>query len=185
MLFVAWMLCVPPPQFAERAPSPQFAAYAPDPQFEQGGTSADATAAVGLPIGAEAVATTFTPPLPAPPASTFTVTLWTARWCSSCQPAHKQLDELYGEGWPVQYVDYDEHQQAALQRGIALLPCYVIERGGKEVARRTGLQAKQVIVEWMRSSGVRQHQTAGLPNALPAQGCAGGACNTTTNRRGR
>lgn len=146
------------------------------PDAQSSGTPADAIATAGQPIGAEAVA--IVPP-PAPPASpAFTVTLWTAKWCPSCQPAHKQLDELYGEGWPVQFVDYDEHQADAVKRGIALLPCYVIERDSKEVARRTGLQAKSVIIEWMRANGVRQQQAVGLPSAMPAQGCVGGVCPT-------
>lgn len=102
-------------------------------------------------------------PFIAPPADPpITVQLWSVgtpekpSWCGACIVAHRQRDELQKEGWSIEVVDFDKHRAEAGKRKIAAIPCYVIVRGGKEIARSVGVLPKDVLVKWFKRNGVTQ-----------------------------
>jgi thiol-disulfide isomerase/thioredoxin len=195
-LLLLCLLCTPPDALpdalpdslpdASGKPAPAAALPAPIP------------AVLPVPVTGAEAASSVTPP--APPAR---LALWTTenKWCLACVPAHKLLDELHAEGWPCEWVEFDEHRETAEKLGIRAIPTWVVTRAGKEVSRLSGVPSKARLIEWLKQTGAvprarnwsvdkqaanPNQSAAGDPPSAgllstttqPAQGCAGGTCPT-------
>ncbi len=69
-----------------------------------------------------------------------------ADWCGPCQmmkPAvHELANELQGR-LQVMEVNVDQNRDLARQYNVRSIPCFVVLRDGREVARRTGSMPKE------------------------------------------
>jgi thioredoxin 1 len=62
------------------------------------------------------------------------------------------IKELKGEfKGKVEFVKYnvDKEQEIAQKYGIMSIPTFVIEKGGKEIARTTGARSKEEFKRWV------------------------------------
>lgn len=71
-----------------------------------------------------------------------------AEWCGPCRSVSPVVDalalELAGSGKAqVLRVDVDKNPQAAAEHSVRSIPAFVVFKGGREVARRTGAIPKQ------------------------------------------
>ncbi len=75
-----------------------------------------------------------------------------APWCPPCKTMDPTIKELEGEfKGKVEFVKYnvDKEQEIAQKYGIMSIPTFVIEKGGKEIARTTGARSKEEFKRWV------------------------------------
>jgi S1-C subfamily serine protease len=77
---------------------------------------------------------------------------------------------LKAEGFAVQKVDVDQHQDLVAKYRVSRIPCFVMLRDGQEVARQEGVSHYEQLVEMIRSASpaAPQPPAAGVPG-LPEQ----------------
>ena len=81
------------------------------------------------------------------------VDFW-ATWCPPCRMMAPAFEKAAGELWQeaiLAKLDTDEAAAAAAPFRIQGIPCLIVFRGGREVARQSGAQAAPEIVRWVRS----------------------------------
>ena len=75
-----------------------------------------------------------------------TAKYFTATWCGPCKTFKPVVIEIKEEGYSIEIIDIDEHQDIAVKYRISSAPTMVIEVNGIEVDRFIGaLPKKQVI----------------------------------------
>ncbi len=67
-----------------------------------------------------------------------------ATWCGPCRMLHPILDELEKEITNVKFVgiDCDDESNLAEDYNISNIPCVIIIKDGKEIARSVGFKSK-------------------------------------------
>lgn len=70
-----------------------------------------------------------------------------APWCGPCRIQDKILDELQSEGYDVEKINVDEHEELAEKHDVMSVPTILILDGETEVKRFTGLTQKNTIVD--------------------------------------
>ncbi len=71
-----------------------------------------------------------------------------ADWCPPCRTmkpiVHELSQELSGRLQVIE-VNVDQNQDLARQYGVRSIPCFVVTRDGKEVARQAGSMPKEAL----------------------------------------
>lgn len=79
-----------------------------------------------------------------------------ADWCGPCQmlkPIMAEFEEAHPE-ITVRRVNIDEDRELAERYGISSIPCLVVVKDGKEVAREVGvLPLKKIEKMWEKANG--------------------------------
>ena len=71
-----------------------------------------------------------------------------APWCGPCKFQDKILNELVDEGYDVEFVNVDEHEELANKYGILNVPAMIIfDDEENEVHRFIGLTQKKDLLE--------------------------------------
>lgn len=73
-----------------------------------------------------------------------------APWCGPCQMMKPVIEELEKElKDKVEFVEInvDEDQETASKYGVMGIPTFVIEKDGKEIARKTGFTSKEELLK--------------------------------------
>ena len=75
-----------------------------------------------------------------------TAKYFTATWCGPCKTFKPVVIELKEEGYSIEIIDIDEHQDISVKYRISSAQTMIIEENGIEVDRFIGaLPKKQVI----------------------------------------
>ena len=72
-----------------------------------------------------------------------------ANWCGPCRMLTPILDDISAE-IPVYKIDTDLEQELARNYGIMSIPCVIVFKKGKEIARSIGLKSKDEIMQMIR-----------------------------------
>lgn len=82
------------------------------------------------------------------------VVLFGASWCGPCKMYHPIVDEYAAENPDVKIVahDIDEAYVAAEAFGVMSVPTTIIVKGGREVARVTGLMRKAELESFVKEN---------------------------------
>ena len=72
-----------------------------------------------------------------------TAKYFTATWCGPCKTFKPVVIELKEEGYSIEIIDIDEHQDIAVKYRISSAPTMVIEENGIEVDRFIGALPKK------------------------------------------
>ena len=79
-----------------------------------------------------------------------------ADWCGPCQmlkPIMAEFEETHPEIM-VRRVNIDEDRELAEKYGVSSIPCLVVVKDGKEVAREVGvLPLKKIEKMWEKANG--------------------------------
>jgi thioredoxin 1 len=77
-----------------------------------------------------------------------------ATWCGPCRMLHPILDEVEKEITDVKFVgiDCDDESDIAEEFNVTNIPCVVIVKDGKEVARSVGFKPKAQIEAFVNSN---------------------------------
>lgn len=73
-----------------------------------------------------------------------------AEWCGPCrmmEPIFEELKKEYKEKVEFVEINVDEDPSTASKYGVMSIPTYVVEKDGKEVARRVGFTPKIEMVK--------------------------------------
>lgn len=70
-----------------------------------------------------------------------------APWCGPCRMQDKILDELISEGYDIEKVDIDEHEELAEKYDVMTVPTTIIFDEEHEVKRFIGLTQKDKLIE--------------------------------------
>lgn len=73
-----------------------------------------------------------------------------ALWCGPCQMMKPVIEELEKElAGKVEFVEInvDEDNETASKYGVMGIPTFVIEKDGREVARKTGFTSKEELLK--------------------------------------
>lgn len=79
------------------------------------------------------------------------VLYFTAPWCGPCKMLGPVMAEL-SEKFDIRKIDVDLNTQDAANFGVRNVPTLVLTRNGKEVARKTGMDTKENILQWYNSN---------------------------------
>tara|TARA_B100000315_G_scaffold171662_1_gene160182 strand:- start:76 stop:375 length:300 start_codon:yes stop_codon:yes gene_type:complete len=72
-----------------------------------------------------------------------TAKYFTATWCGPCKTFKPVVIELKEEGYSIEIIDIDEHQDISVKYRISSAPTMVIEENGIEVDRFIGALPKK------------------------------------------
>ena len=74
-----------------------------------------------------------------------------ASWCGPCQATAAILEPLAEKhkDFKIVSVDVDEEDELAEKYGVITIPCLVVFKGGKEVARDEGIMSEKRILKMM------------------------------------
>lgn len=77
-----------------------------------------------------------------------------ATWCGPCRMLHPVLDELEKEYKDVQFVgiDCDDESDVAEKFNVTNIPCVVLLKDGKEVARSVGFRPKNSMAQFIEEN---------------------------------
>lgn len=75
-----------------------------------------------------------------------TIKYFSATWCGPCKTFKPVMNEVAGEGHPVQFIDIDQSQDLAAKYNVRSVPTTVIEDNGIEVDRFVGSVSKQQVL---------------------------------------
>jgi thioredoxin 1 len=81
------------------------------------------------------------------------VDFW-AVWCGPCKVMDPVLEEIEKElsgKFEMVKVNVDEEPEKASSYGVMGIPTYVIEKDGKEVARKVGITPKAELIKLLQS----------------------------------
>lgn len=73
-----------------------------------------------------------------------------APWCGPCkmmEPIFKELKDEYKDKIEFVEINVDEDPATASNYGVMSIPTYIVEKDGKEVARRVGFTPKPEMVK--------------------------------------
>lgn len=71
-----------------------------------------------------------------------------APWCGPCRVQDKILNEMVDEGYNVEFINVDEHEELADKFGVSNVPSIIIlDDENNEVNRFIGLTQKNVLIE--------------------------------------
>lgn len=73
-----------------------------------------------------------------------------AQWCGPCKimnPVIEEIEKELGDKIEVEKINVDENSQKASQYGVMSIPTYVIEKDGREVARKIGVTPKAELIK--------------------------------------
>ena len=76
-----------------------------------------------------------------------TAKYFTATWCGQCKTFKPVVIELKEEGYSIEIIDIDEHQDIAVKYRISSAPTMVIEENGIEVDRFIGALPKKKVMQ--------------------------------------
>lgn len=100
--------------------------------------------------------------------------IFSATWCKPCTQLKRNVVVMSRNGWRVgplatddlEFIDVDGRDERLTKYKHASVPTLVIvDRSGKEIARREGVQTADSLAEWIRST-----RTSAAPPAIPVQG---------------
>ena len=77
-----------------------------------------------------------------------------AVWCGPCKVMDPVLDEIikeHGDKFEMVKINVDDEPEKASNYGVMGIPTYVIEKDGKEVARKVGITPKADLVKLLQS----------------------------------
>ncbi len=77
-----------------------------------------------------------------------------AVWCGPCKIMDPVLDEIikeHGDKFEMVKINVDDEPEKASSYGVMGIPTYVIEKDGKEVARKVGVTPKADLVKLLQS----------------------------------
>lgn len=77
-----------------------------------------------------------------------------AVWCGPCKVMDPVLDEIvkeHGDKFEMVKINVDDEPEKASSYGVMGIPTYVIEKDGKEVARKVGITPKADLVKLLQS----------------------------------
>lgn len=72
-----------------------------------------------------------------------------ADWCGPCQMMKPIVEEMAAEGVKVVSVNIDDQGELAEQYEVSTIPCLVVFKDGKEVAREVGVTPKKKLLKLM------------------------------------
>jgi thioredoxin 1 len=77
-----------------------------------------------------------------------------APWCGPCQMMKPAIDELEKELKDVEFIkiNVDEDQASSSKYNVMGIPTFVVEKNGKEVARKVGYTSKAELLKMISSS---------------------------------
>ncbi|MBI2595235.1 thioredoxin [Candidatus Daviesbacteria bacterium] len=77
-----------------------------------------------------------------------------APWCGPCKimnPVIEEIEKELGDKIEVEKINVDENPQKASQYGVMSIPTYIIEKDGKEIARKIGVTPKAELIKLLTS----------------------------------
>ena len=80
-----------------------------------------------------------------------------ASWCEPCKQMAPILESVAREVWGeigIVKIDVDENKYLSEKYNIRSIPTMVLFVKGTEVARRTGVQGKGFLAEWLHEYGL-------------------------------
>ncbi len=77
-----------------------------------------------------------------------------ATWCGPCRMLHPVLDELEKEYADVKFVgiDCDDESDVAEAYNVTNIPCVILMKDGKEVARSVGFRPKNSMAQFIEDN---------------------------------
>ena len=78
-----------------------------------------------------------------------------AHWCGPCRRMSPVIESLAGDinsEAAIAKVDVDESPETASRFGVHSIPCLILFKDGREVARHYGIHSKEELKDWIRST---------------------------------
>lgn len=78
-----------------------------------------------------------------------------APWCGPCkmmEPIFEELKKEYKDKVGFEEINVDEDPATASKYGVMSIPTYVVEKDGKEVARRIGFTPKVEMMKLLKNT---------------------------------
>ena len=73
---------------------------------------------------------------------------FSASWCGPCKMLARNLEDIT-TNIPIENVDIDENQDAAMEYGVRGVPTMImLDENNTEIKRMVGLQSLQVLEDW-------------------------------------
>ena len=72
---------------------------------------------------------------------------FSAVWCQPCKQISKTISEM-DLSLPIEEIDIEQNEQAAINYKIRSVPTLVLIRGGKEISRITGSKTAEQIKQF-------------------------------------
>tara|TARA_R100000951_G_scaffold87447_1_gene75219 strand:+ start:646 stop:900 length:255 start_codon:yes stop_codon:yes gene_type:complete len=78
---------------------------------------------------------------------------FSAVWCGPCKALGPIMDQLAGQGLPVQKIDVDNNQSMSAQYSVRNVPTLIkVDASGVEQGRLVGNQTPPAIMTWWNNS---------------------------------